>query len=79
MRQLLLMTAAFVVITSSSCMKTYTCVCENEWHDNGKIEKDSETTDLPAMSKKDAKTACDAGDDNSLSNGYGVVSECELR
>lgn len=72
--------AAVIIITTSSCMKNYNCVCEREWHDgNGKVDKETVTDKVPAVSKKAARTACDAGDDNDLnSNGFGVIANCEL-
>jgi hypothetical protein len=79
MRYFMLIFAAFVVLSMSSCIKTYTCACDIEWHDNGKVTKETDEIDIKAISKKDAKTACDASDDDEITNGFGVKRQCEVK
>lgn len=79
MRYIITSIAALVVLSTSSCVKTYNCVCTIETHSGGKIDKETTSTELNMLRKKDAEDDCNMGDQNAVENGYGFVKACELQ
>lgn len=73
MKTTLFAIAVIIVALSSSCikdpvtaaMKNYTCTCVSEEIENDTTKSSSTiTTEVPSLSKKDAQTACSAGNSN---------------
>ncbi|WP_276135081.1 hypothetical protein [Polluticoccus soli] len=78
MRYTITMIAAFVVLTTTSCVKTYNCVCNEETNTNGTVVKESNTSELNMLRKKDAEEDCNMGDQTINETNFTYKKECEL-
>ena len=81
MRLLLPVAAALLMLSATSCTKSYNCDCVTEYFNSGvKSKEETSSDEITSISKKIAKEDCEGLNDGPIENsGFEVKKTCTLK